>query len=168
MNIFVLDENPELCAKYHNNKHVVKMILETAQLLSSAYYNDPKINIENFIDFPREKGFLKLTHYNHPCTKWTRETIKNWEWLLQLFYELNIEYTFRYNKKHSLFCLFDWFNLHKPNLSEGIFTQFKKAMPQYIIEAFSDPVEAYRMYYILEKWHLADWHPRCNPIWYNS
>src|ERR1700761_7698925 len=93
MNIFVLDLDPKTCAKYHCDKHVVKMILETAQLLCNAQRKcgiNPKIRIELY----------KETHKNHPCSIWASQSIKNYEWLSTLGIFLCDEYTERYNKIH--------------------------------------------------------------------
>lgn len=73
MNIFILDTNPKIAAQYHVDKHVVKMILETAQLLCSAHWL-------NGSEAP-----YKLTHKNHPCAIWTRECVENYNWLCIFF-----------------------------------------------------------------------------------
>jgi hypothetical protein len=59
MNIFVLDTNPAKAAKYHNNKHCVKMILETAQLLSTAH---------RIIDGKQEEIYFKTLQGNYSCS----------------------------------------------------------------------------------------------------
>jgi hypothetical protein len=88
MNIFLLDENPQINAQYHCDKHVVKMILETAQLLCSANHlcgdGDPP---------------YKLAHKNHPVTKWVRASYLNYLWLLDLVDEMHKEWQFRYGDK---------------------------------------------------------------------
>ncbi len=97
MNIFVLDQDPKVCAKYHNNKHVVKMILETAQLLCGVHHM-----VESKIEIP-----YKLSHKNHPCSIWARECIENYVWLCDLGMELCFEYTYRYGKKHKSQAVFE-------------------------------------------------------------
>lgn len=87
MNIFYLDSNPTLCAKYHNDKHVVKMILETAQLLCGVHWVTGK------------EAPYKLSHKNHPCSIWVRSSLENYLWLCELGLELCDEYTYRYGKK---------------------------------------------------------------------
>ena len=72
MNIFVLDLNIKKCARYHCDRHVVKMILESAQMLSSA------LRLNGW-----DHGY-KVTHPNHPCTIWTRASLSNWKWLRKL------------------------------------------------------------------------------------
>lgn len=149
MNIFALDYCPLTAAKYHNNKHVVKQILETTQLLSTA-------NIINGVSGP-----YKVTHLNHPVSKWVRETEGNYLWSLQLGLALCQEYTLRYGKKHK--CEDILKNLNKIKLPSGN-TQFALAMPDDC--KTNDPVESYRIYYIKYKNHLASWKNREKPFWY--
>ena len=89
MNIFVLDYDIKKCARYHCDKHVVKMILESAQMLSATV----RLNGVN-------QGYA-ITHKNHPCSKWARESISNWKWLRKLASELNREYKFRFERKNN-------------------------------------------------------------------
>lgn len=139
MNIFFLHYNPKKCAKYHCNSHVVKMILETCQLLCSAIW------------LSGGKGFFKLTHPNHPSAIWTRANKSNWIWLKNLGIALCEEYTFRYYKKHS-----SEDNLRKmecPSLPEGDFFPPTPAMPdEYKVK--NNSLQSYRNYYILGKAHL--------------
>jgi hypothetical protein len=83
MNIFLLDSNIKKCAQYHCDKHVVKMILESAQILSTVLRL-------NGVD----QGY-KTTHANHPCTLWAGKSFSNWKWLRELASALNKEYRFR-------------------------------------------------------------------------
>ena len=152
MNIFILDENPELCAQYHCDKHVVKMILESAQLLATAVQEKARI-----------EGLYKPTHRNHPCGIWTRRSRANFLWLGELAKQLCIEYTFRYKKDHKSLdmikkCL-DLQELVQP----GSLTPFAKAMPD---EYRNDGiVESYRKYYIGEKSGILCYTRRDIPIW---
>lgn len=92
MNIFCLDESPEISAQYHCDKHVVKMIVESAQMLSTAH---------RVIDSIDESSTLyKIAHRNHPSTKWTMESDANYHWHYRLFAALCNEYTHRYGKIH--------------------------------------------------------------------
>ena len=86
MNIFVLSEDPVETAQMQLNKHVVKMVLESAQMLCAPY----------------ETGVApyKRAHYNHPCTIWARESYENYQWLISHALALAEEYTFRYGKEH--------------------------------------------------------------------
>lgn len=88
MNIFATSDCPCKCAVFLDDVRCVKMVLETAQLLSTA------------INEHGGKGPYKSTHINHPSSKWARETRGNYEWLLSHFEALCEEYTSRYNKTH--------------------------------------------------------------------
>ena len=89
MNIFVLDEDPKFCAIAHCDKHVVKMILETAQMICTAHH---------FIGGYDYHIPYKSTHTNHPCNRWLRDSVENYKWLVQLITHLNDEYRYRYDK----------------------------------------------------------------------
>lgn len=154
MNIFVLDKNPADAAKYHCDKHVVKMILETAQLLASAHWMNGGV------------AEYKLTHKNHPCSKWVRECSENYNWLHSLGMELCREYTFRYGKTHKTERIMKLLG-NKPNLPVlGSMTEFPKAMSDEL--KLNDVVESYRNYYIKAKNNIAKWNKtRTKPEWYN-
>lgn len=156
MNIFVLDETPQLCAKYHADAHVVKMILETAQLLCSAV---------QLVSEP-DSSLYKITHQNHPSAIWTRASLENFLWLTELGLYLGEEYTFRYGKTHkSIDMILKSFE-HRgvQNLPDIPMTPFAVAMPDEL--KTSDAVESYRNYYQTEKRHLAKWTKRGTPHWY--
>lgn len=177
MNIFVVDTNPVNAARNLCDKHVVKMILESAQMLSTAhrvldgnfYYrqgkNGRKIPSYAHPNPVLNDRLLLATMMNHPCTRWAMESMNNYYWLLMHGYELCLEYTRRYNKIHTLQ------NLYEHNLSEcpanGSFkglTPFAQAMPdQY---KCSDAVQAYRNYYVNEKSKFAKWKNSEVPDWY--
>ena len=148
MNIFYLDRDPQRCAAMHCDKHVVKMILEYAQLLSTAHHEidgDPSIDC------------YKATHKNHPSAVWARENRSNYQWLWQLLSNLLQEYTFRYGKIHKTESsgVF-WALKNLPHeLRGGKFTDPPQCMPDYCKD--DDPVVAYRTYYIKEKAYMAKW-----------
>ena len=151
MNIFVLDNDIEKCAQYHCDKHVVKMILESAQMLSAAL----RLNGIN-------QGY-QVTHKNHPCTKWTRESLSNWNWLQSLSTALNHEYKFRFDRQtnHKSYDLIK--NLPAPEIKDYGLTPFAQAMPsQYKNE---NPIAAYRDFYCGEKKNLLFWTKRMKPEW---
>jgi hypothetical protein len=149
MNIFYLHNNPKTCAKYHTDKHVVKMILETAQILCTAHW-------ESGSNAP-----YKSTHKNHPSTKWARTNKSNYKWLCELGQELCKEYTYRYDKTHKTQQHIEWLSKNIPNIPNGKFTPPTLAMP---IEYKSDNhVESYRNYYIKDKIHLHFWKKRNIP-----
>lgn len=153
MNIFAVDANPEIAARQHVDKHVVKQILESAQMLSA-------VRIKNGLPAP-----YKLTHKNHPCTIWAGESNANYDWLYDLFLCLLAEYTHRYGKIHACERLVDQlrrdFDLGKDNQ-----TPFATAMPDER-KVPGDPVESYRQYYMNEKIYLANWKNRETPEWFD-
>ena len=154
MNIFVLDENPNVCAQYHCDKHVVKMILETAQLLCGAHWT---IGSE---------APYKLSHKNHPCSIWVRECVENYIWLCDLGIELCKEYTYRYGKKHKSQEIIEWCMVNIPKLKEnGSMTKFALAMPDEYKVDYS-VVESYRNYYRGAKTSFAVWKNRDVPVWF--
>lgn len=151
MNIFILDTDPQLCAQYHNNKHVVKMILETAQLLCGVHWVSGK------------EAPYRLSHKNHPCAIWVRECLENYVWLCDLGMELCIEYTYRYEKRHKSQDIIEWCITNPPPLKErGKLTPFRLAMPEEC--KIGGAVESYREYYIREKKHFSKWKNRETPI----
>ena len=160
MNIFFLHINPEECAKMHINKHVVKMILESIQLLCSVHH---------FYPSGKEIKIMKLTHKNHPSAIWTRESLSNYNWLLDLTKELCKEYTYRYDKIHK--CEKEYLQTLcdvKPSIEDIGLTPPRQAMPEiYKInsESIDDAIEAYRNYYFFEKNHMFAWKNRDVPEW---
>jgi hypothetical protein len=162
MNIFVLDTNPAKAAEYHNDKHVVKMILESTQMLMSSYHvtNSKAVNDDNM---------YRLTHKNHPCTKWTNESIDNWKWLYNLTFSLNKEWQkrFGHNKDHlSITKLKSIVSKYgEPKLAKIGLSDFALAMPDEY-KSF-DAVQSYRTYYIKDKQHLASWRNK-KPFWYKK
>lgn len=154
MNIFILDNDLKLCAQYHNNKHLNKMICEHVQILSTA---SKLLGID--------QGY-RLTHKNHPCVKWVLESRENWIWLTSLTYSLHLEWKIRFNhirgESHKSIQVLRSLNLPKYE-NKGL-TPFALAMPAYC--KTSDPVESYRNYYMQEKRHLANWGNRGVPNWY--
>ena len=155
MNIFVLDQDPRVCARYHNDKHVVKMILETAQLLCGVHHVT-----ESNLDVP-----YGLSHKNHPCSIWARKCLENYIWLCELGMELSTEYTHRYGRRHKSQDIIEWCLINLPNLPEfGRITDQPKAMPDEC--KTDDVVESYRRYYIMEKRGFCNWKNREIPNWY--
>ena len=133
MNIFVLHRNPKKCAKYHCDKHVVKMILETAQLLYTCLWltlENPELVICNAPENKSGNKGYKKCHDNHPCNIWLRESSENYKWLCELGIELCNQYEIRYNKVHSTRKHIEWLLEQKPNIENIGLTQFKLAMPE--------------------------------------
>ena len=137
MNIFFLDFDARRAAKYHCDKHVVKMILETAQLLYSAHWCICPEGLP--------PTAYKKTHGNHPCGIWVRESGSNYRWLCQLGLALCEEFTFRYSNTHKTQAHLEWLAAHPPVLPEVGVTTIRLAMPEEYKRP--NPVEAYRTYY---------------------
>ena len=157
MNIFFLDFDTQKCAQYHCDKHVVKMILETAQLLCSVHHVTPQVN-------PQVP--YKLSHKNHPCAIWTRTSLSNYLYLCDLGLELCKEYTYRYGKRHKSQDVIEWCLVNKPLIKDIGFTTPPKAMPdEYKV---MDVVESYRNYYIGAKKDFCVWKNRDTPEWFSN
>ena len=144
MNIFYLDKDPIAAAVVQYNKHVVKMILESAQMLCAAHHilGDPD-------DVP-----YKLAHKNHPCTIWVRENSLHYDWLYEHMMALGDEYTARYNKTHMSIDKCKHLNIHPRNIPHEIFEQPPQCMPDEYKDECS--VQAYWNYYIGEKHVVAN------------
>ena len=150
MNIFYLHHYAPLAAVAHCDKHCVKMILETAQLLSTAHRElDGDANADAL-------GMYKSTHKNHPSAVWVRSSHKHYQWAYELFASLCKEYTHRYGKVHKteqklLQALKD---LPK-NIPEIAWTQPPQCMPDQYKQHPNRTVQAYRDYIVGEKSSFA-------------
>ena len=154
MNIFYLDENPVIASQYHLDKHIVKMPLETAQILCTIHWTKGK------------EAPYKPTHLKHPCTLWVGESIKNYDWVCELGIALCKEYTYRYGKVHKCEEIINWCIINKPDLSNQDTKGYALAMPdEYKVEG--NVVQSYRNYYIHGKAHLHSWKKREKPTWIN-
>ena len=164
MNIFFLDWDPEVCAQYHVDKHVVKMILESCQLLYTCHWTALADGTPEYLaSTPNGTGY-KPTHRNHPCSIWLRESLDNYLWLLRLARALVDEYHFRYgdDKVHKCEDHLDWLSMVYPaGLESKGLTSPRLAMPDEFKRA--DPVEAYRAYYIGAKQKLMQYRKRPRP-----
>ena len=162
MNIFALSKDPEQSARWMIDRHVIKMVLETAQVLSTVYQ---KIRGPN-------QFLYKPTHHNHPSTLWAGASYQNFKWLMKHFQALAREYTYRYGKRH---LSFDKVYPHIKDLSKSDFpsvalTPVTPAMkPEYKVreaDTWEDVQYLYRRYYCLSKQDFATWKHREPPAWY--
>ena len=160
MNIFYLDRSPMVAAEMHCNKHVVKMVLETAQMLSTAH------RVIDGDEYADRMGLYKMAHKNHPSTIWTRTSTENYMWLNRLFGALCREYTYRYEKHHASERLLGPLALVPNGMTYSGFTDPPQCMPDYC--KGEDTVLAYQNYYILEKSRFAKWKKRPTPEWFNG
>ena len=173
MNIFFLDFDVRKCAQYHCDKHIVKMILETAQLLCGAHHMTPQVTPQVTDQVTDQVPYkltdqvpYKLSHKNHPCSIWVRESLSNYLYLCELGIELCKEYTYRYGKRHKSQDVIEWCITNKPNIVDIGFTTPPKAMPdEYKV---MDVVESYRNYYIGAKKDFCVWKNRDVPEWFSN
>lgn len=176
MNIFFLDQSPTLAAQYHCDKHVLKMILESAQLLSTAHrvldgeqgtrLSASGARLKDWVLPDQRQDLLyKATHVNHPCAIWCRASTRNYCWLYDLFIALGEEYSYRYARTHlSIAKLREVLDEYPDYMSPGGLTPIPQAMPDDCKD--SDPVIAYRNYYKTHKSEIATWTKRSVPDWY--
>ena len=184
MNIFILDKNPIIAAQLQCDKHVVKMIVESAQMLSTAHrmldgYVEKRPSksgkrIINYWVHPNknyEATLYKAVHHGHPCTIWTMESSDNYNWHYIHWTSLCKEYQYRYNKKHSTQSLLEEILSHTPkNILKINQTPFALAMkhePQCIYP--DDPVRSYQEYYQTKQDRFRmNWTKRQIPEWFNA
>lgn len=159
MNIFYLSNDPEECAQYHVDKHVVKMTLETAQLLSNAHHMLDGAQVI--------KPIYKLTHKNHPSAIWVRSSKEHYNWLWKLLDCLCKEYTYRYTKVHKieregLLEILKDPPINIPN--KGWLSDPTPAMPDHY--KTNTAIQSYRNYYMGDKKYFANWKHRPQPTWF--
>jgi hypothetical protein len=155
MNIFILDRDIKKCAQFHCDQHVIKMILESVQLLCTAL---------------NKKGFqapYRSTHTKHPCVLWVESSYDNFLWLARLALLLNDEYRYRYSKSVDHASIKVLHQLNGMEYERHGLTPFAQAMPdQY--KRPGDAVQAYRNFYLGEKMRFATWSRRPVPYWITS
>ena len=189
MNIFVLDESPFIAAEMQCDKHVVKMVTESAQMLSTAHrildgemYIEKSANGRNIkrwrLDDEREDVLMKACHTGHPCTLWTMESINNYRWHYSHYCALAAEYEYRYGKKHGAFNrdteigeMLKWLPkklyASQPDSRPTPFRLAMKANPECMVEG--DPVQSYRNFYHTkqDRFKMA-WTKRDIPWWFQA
>tara|TARA_R110000824_G_scaffold40192_8_gene120731 strand:+ start:703 stop:1191 length:489 start_codon:yes stop_codon:yes gene_type:complete len=160
MNIFYLDPDPRVCAEMHCDKHCVKMILETAQLLCTAH------RMLDGNEFADKAGLYKAAFENHPCAVWVRECADNYLFSFFLFLNLCEQYEIRYAKIHKTEELLE--PLRKMPLHISLDKNFTDP-PQCMPEQYKgdNTVEAYHRYYNNEKLSFAKWKNTEVPSWVN-
>jgi hypothetical protein len=167
VNIFFLDTDTKQCAKYHCDKHVVKMILEYCQLLSTAHRVLDGDELEPWMD----ETLYKVTHKNHPSSVWVRQNARNYQYVFDLLYSLSQEYRQRYGKGHKSWdnlkfalCMYPK-NIPLDNIKEPL--DLSEA-PQCMPDEYKDEstVQAYRNYYNGGKAYMAKWKNSVTPEWF--
>ena len=176
MNIFYLSSDPKDCAQQHVDKHVVKMILEYGQLMSTAhrvldgtpYYGKTKNNrnIQRWLlADEREDIIWKASHIKHPSGLWVRASSSHYQWLYLLWIEMLEEYTHRYGKNHAAERMKVWFAKLPNNIPiKGWLSDPTPAMPDEYKTLSS--VDSYRNYYRGGKREFASWKNRSTPGWF--
>ena len=181
MNIFILNEDPVIAAQEQCDKHVVKMIVESAQMLSTAHRmldgiltKRPSKSGKRVLKYyelldSREDLIYKAVHHNHPCTIWTRESVANYKWHYEHFVALCKEYTYRFGKVHSSYTALKDILKHPPiNLAKTERTPFALAMGDSPECMFDCPVKSYQAFYQKkQKRFKMDWKSRPTPEWFN-
>ena len=165
MNIFYLSSCPQEAAESHNDKHCVKMILEYAQMLSTAHRE---------LDDDVPDILYKSTHKNHPSTIWTRSSKQHYDWLFRLFRMLSAEYSIRYGL---ISDSNDTFKVHKSweklgkiletapkNIVDNGWIDPPQCMPDHCKKP--DTIDAYRNYYLTEKATFSTWKYSKQPTWW--
>jgi hypothetical protein len=176
MNIFYIDHDPIKAAQGMVDKHVVKMILESAQLLSTAHRLLDGTQVEGtsktgrkakrwILHDGRQDVLYLATHIHHPSAVWCRQSVENYSWLVEHFFALMHEYTHRYTKKHACFGELSFMLQSPPHkLKDYDWTNMPCAMAdEYKIS--DDPLTNYRNYYKIGKATMHKWTNRQPPEW---
>jgi hypothetical protein len=159
----------------HVDKHCVKMVLEYAQLLSTAHrYLDGILTIglsesgrkrkQYILSDKREQVLYSATHINHPSAIWVRQSDKNYSWLFEMFQSLLEEYTYRYGKKHACEKLVWALEVRPNNIPRGNFTEPTPAMPEQY-KVTDNSIASYHNYYLGDKTRMFSWKNRQVPKW---
>ena len=184
MNIFYVDKDPIKAAKMLVDKHVVKMILESAQMLCTAKrvldgteYTDKTKNGRKIRRWRLDNSNEEAIIYNagwlgHPSTQWVMKSAYNYVWLYQHMMALNEEYKLRYGHTKDHMCIQKLGQLLKtPPKNAKINVKGTDATPAMPDECKvpGDSVASYRKYYIMKKRRFATWKsPAKMPDWFKK
>jgi len=181
MNLFILDQDPIKAAQLQCDKHVVKMIVESAQMLSTAHRlldGTPSLRpsksgkrMVKYFKLPDERDdvLYKNVHESHPCTLWTMKNSMNYYWHYDHFRALCDEYTYRYGKVHGTDTLLRKVLIQMPFniLSGDRVTKQPLAMKSNPECMFDDVVESYRAFYQTKQDRFKMvWSKRPVPEWF--
>lgn len=183
MNLFFLDRNLDRCAEYHIDSHVGKMQLEAAQLLTTTVWVDKYLGyiprkltseelgvineVKRATPAIEHRTFTRYlaTHINHPSAIWVRSSLEHFYWTINYVNALNAETIYRGNKSHASCAEAN--RLPDPTrLPDMGWTDPTLAMPEHL--KGPDHIEAYRMFYMLDKWPFASWKIRGKPDWWDD
>jgi len=173
MNLFFLHEDPHICAEYHCDKHVVKMLLEIVQMLFTAHH---------VLGTPTDLlAYKPIKNSRHPMCIWVRLSLENYTYASQLALYLAQEYTIRYSRIHSCEKHAKWLSENIPCFAKGEeysnttvlskknilnLTRVPLCMPSDSIHDF-DTIKSYRRYYLIHKKYFAKWSCRSIPYWFH-
>ena len=182
MNIFYLHKNPVIAAQMHCDQHVVKMLLETAQMLSTAHRmldgektKRPSVSGKRMVDYYvhpdpiLEHTLYKAVHFKHPSNVWIRESVEHYGWAKDLMNALADEYEYRYGKQHGTAVnVLPYLQLPPKSMKmTGGWAPPPQCMPDEIKRPTPQTMLAYRDFYITEKSKFAKWKKtRKSPDWY--
>ena len=171
MNIFYLDTDPVKSAELHCDKHVVKMIIEYAQLMSTAHRvldgeeyvdrtaNNRRIKRWRLNNSNMENVLYKASHINHPSNIWIRSSDSHYQFVYDMFVALCNEYTHRYGRTHLTEEKLKDILQHLPNnIASADFVDPPQAMPDDV--KTHDAIDAYQNYYRVYKKDFAKWTAR--------
>ena len=182
MNIFILDKDPKIAAQMLCDKHIPKMIVESAQMLSTAHRmldgtpekrrSKSGKTIQTYYSFGdiRDSMYYLAVHKYHPCTTWTMESLDNYNWHYGHFASMAAEYNYRRNKTHATWQKMGMILAAPPeNIPKKGLTEFAQAMSHYPeCKVEGDAVQAYRNYYHTAK-PFAKWEwGRQAPHWWKG
>lgn len=176
MNIFFLSLVPRRCAKYHCDKHCVKMILEACQMIWTAFHLTGEDGWEERV--PKGIKIYRKTHANHPTCVWVRSSQENFKWTATFTFELCKEYTNRYGRKHACENMVTYFLKHIPKCNETRKTSAVYPSKEYPKKCTPPPlcmpeeykgeslIRSYRRYYRGDKKSFAEWKHSPKPRWF--
>ncbi len=154
MNIFYINKDPKIAAKELADDHIRKMQIESAQMCSTAHWES------------NSTAPYKRTHVNHPSTKWARQSIQHYRWLIEHGLEICYEFTKRYGKHHKTQDVLEWLRDNEPNIPNNGFISPPQCMPEEYKQ--DNTLEAYKRFYTLDKVKIKklDWKKLNNkPKW---
>jgi hypothetical protein len=137
MNIFYIDSDPITAAQQLADDHIRKMQIESAQMCSTAHWESGS------------QAPYKRAHVNHPSTKWVRESIQHYRWLINHGLEICSEFTKRYGKHHKTQDVLEWLRDNEPSINDNGFNPPPQCMPEQYRDA--DTITAYKKFYIEDK-----------------
>ena len=137
MNIFYINEDPNIAAQELADDHIRKMQIESAQMCCTAHW------------MTGSEAPYKKAHFNHPSTKWVRQSIHHYRWLVKHGLEVCSEFTKRYGKSHKTQNVLEWCRINEPNIPDNGFVEPPQCMPDEFKR--KDTVEAYKIFYIEDK-----------------